>query len=83
MKKRFIACTRNGDHWGCLPIQCLSDLRAGGDFIHKRSEDNRFICNNCVTFIQGACIAGKHPITYTHDLKMATGTLLEEENLRR
>ena len=27
--------------------QCLSELSAGGDFIHKRAEDNRFICNNC------------------------------------
>ena len=28
--------------------QALCELTASGDFSHKRAEDNRFICNNCV-----------------------------------
>ena len=32
--------------------QCsLPELRASRDFIHKRAEDNRFICNNCVPIL--------------------------------
>lgn len=51
---------------GIAPNARLPELNAGGDFIHKRAEDNRFICNNCVTtlFNQSMCIAGKHAITY-------------------
>ena len=51
---------------GYLPQQCLSKLSAGGDFIPKRAEHNRFICNKCVitVLIQGTCVASTHATTF-------------------
>ena len=43
--------------------QCsVSESLVPVETVDKRAEDNRFVFNNC--FILGACIAGKHAITY-------------------